>query len=61
MSVFFSANAPHYLGVIMHEGKPSCVIRAMPITDSEACRSPIPEHIDRGFRCMPIICIVEES
>ena len=27
-----------------------CVIRRMPITDSGACRSPIPAHADRRFR-----------
>jgi hypothetical protein len=35
--------------------------RSMSITDSDVCRSPIPDHVDRGFRCMPIICIVDES
>jgi hypothetical protein len=32
----------------------SCVIRAMPISDSGVCRSPIPGHADHYFRSMPI-------
>jgi hypothetical protein len=28
--------------------------RRMPIADSDASRSPIPEHVDRGFRTMAI-------
>jgi hypothetical protein len=31
-----------------------CVIRAMPITESGASRSPIPAHGDHPFRGMPI-------
>jgi hypothetical protein len=32
----------------------TCVIRAMPISDSGVCRSPIPGHADHYFRSMPI-------
>jgi hypothetical protein len=31
-----------------------CVIRAMPITESGASRSPIPAHGDHLIRAMPI-------
>ena len=31
-----------------------CVIRAMPITESGASRSPIPAHGDHPIRAMPI-------
>jgi len=32
----------------------ACVIRAMPITESGASRSPIPAHGDHPIRAMPI-------
>jgi hypothetical protein len=31
-----------------------CVFRPMPITDSGACRSPIPADADHRFQRMPI-------
>jgi len=40
--------------VFTFEGEYFCVIRAMPITESGASRSPIPAHGDHPIRAMPI-------
>jgi len=31
-------------------GLDACVIRAMPTTDSDGCRPPVPRHADHSFR-----------
>src|SRR3990172_9917707 len=43
---------PIVLGIAVSIGtlQQGCVIRGMPITDSGACRSPIPAHADHRFR-----------
>jgi hypothetical protein len=46
----------NYLRIYIIDGayQRACVFRPMPITDSGACRSPIPADADHRFQRMPI-------
>jgi hypothetical protein len=52
---FHAHQARRHIGQEWHEVfPPACVFRPMPITDSGACRSPIPADADHRFQRMPI-------